>query len=699
MKKKLISLLLAFTMVFTMSIPSFAATEESSSEKLKYVAIGDSVGFGFGLDGQYAAANFVGDEYFNIETPKEKYDKNAHLVKQYRLDDGVQGAYPALLANKLGSTDNLTDFDGIDMENSFNATYDGLRAKDFCYILGLLSKAEEDQFYSGLYYSEDNIEYAPLDEKFFTLYGSYTPKTEGWGWWAKKVQVDCPLGENQKADVYVDRTDDTKQMYFIDLRQDIYTKIMSPLQALATFDWNTWDSLLMLEDFCVEKMRVYVAEKLEISLQQADLITVELGLNDINNLFQTDMADIISEILQSLNNAGIDTSSLSGILKGTGYDFFEDSIKAGKVNTKKMDALKKALEVLLDSGTDMSAKQQAFLDFLNAAGSMGADIGSALGTALDMVHNTSADTKTYLNRLVKHIRKINPSAEIVLVSCYNPLTGMVSQTLGSDEIDIGKVVATPLVLKENAIIMSIASKYNCAYADVSKVKPGLPVSTYNLHPDEEGQAQMADIIYSTIKDHADMSEYGVLSSLLLTIGDILGLDSDTESVILKLIKGEKSFKVAWADENYGKARTKGYQIQYSQSRYFLFGNKTVTINPSDSINEYKGAYYDYIYSNWGGAKTYIDERVLGFEKEITGLKALRRYYVRVRSFTTDASGRKVYSDWSSVKAVTTKAISNSTPESTAESVTEAPVEEVQIVEPEVEKEVVQEEQIQEELAQ
>ena len=91
--------------------------------------------------------------------------------------------------------------------------------------------------------------------------------------------------------------------------------------------------------------------------------------------------------------------------------------------------------------------------------------------------------------------------------------------------------------------------------------------------------------------------------------------------INKLSKGRKSFKITWKKVS----GVSGYQVQYSTSKKFTKKTtKTITCK--------------------GNKK---------FTKTIKKLKGKKKYYVRVRTYKT-VNGKKVYSGWSKVKAVTTK---------------------------------------------
>ncbi|MBE6741121.1 MAG: fibronectin type III domain-containing protein [Ruminococcaceae bacterium] len=83
----------------------------------------------------------------------------------------------------------------------------------------------------------------------------------------------------------------------------------------------------------------------------------------------------------------------------------------------------------------------------------------------------------------------------------------------------------------------------------------------------------------------------------------------------------KGFTVKWAKQ---ATQTSGYQVQYATNSKFTNNKKTVTVK---------------------GTKT--------SSKTVTGLKAKKKYYVRVRTYKT-VNGTKYYSPWSKAKTVTTK---------------------------------------------
>ena len=88
----------------------------------------------------------------------------------------------------------------------------------------------------------------------------------------------------------------------------------------------------------------------------------------------------------------------------------------------------------------------------------------------------------------------------------------------------------------------------------------------------------------------------------------------------KVTATKNGFIAKWSKQT---AQTTGYQLQYSTSKSFK-NAKTKTVSGSKNTG-----------------------------RKITGLKAKKKYYVRVRTYKT-VDGKKYYSKWSNAKSVTTK---------------------------------------------
>ena len=130
----------------------------------------------------------------------------------------------------------------------------------------------------------------------------------------------------------------------------------------------------------------------------------------------------------------------------------------------------------------------------------------------------------------------------------------------------------------------------------------------------------------TVKKSTGRKNVGRYTYTITFRGDYSG--SRTLSFVIKpkgtgissLKARSKGFKVTWKKQ---KTQTAGYQIQYSTSKKFS-KTKTVTVKKISTVS-----------------------------KNVSKLKARKKYYVRVRTYQTFGSA-KYYSGWSSAKSVKTK---------------------------------------------
>ncbi|MBR7060810.1 MAG: fibronectin type III domain-containing protein [Eubacterium sp.] len=89
----------------------------------------------------------------------------------------------------------------------------------------------------------------------------------------------------------------------------------------------------------------------------------------------------------------------------------------------------------------------------------------------------------------------------------------------------------------------------------------------------------------------------------------------------KVSAGKKSFTAKWSKQS---AQTTGYQLQYAANKKFTKSKVTKTVSKNKTTS-----------------------------KKISGLKANKKYYVRIRTYKV-VDGKKYYSKWSSAKSVTAK---------------------------------------------
>ncbi|MCQ2551414.1 MAG: hypothetical protein MJ146_04425, partial [Clostridia bacterium] len=130
MKNKIITLVVSLALVFTMSVPAFAADEpvtaKSVQDSVSYFAVGDSVAAGCkNLNFMWAAfdpsaGSTTDDHFFN----EYNYFKDGKMNGDVYA---VPFSFVYRVAEKLGAS----------KASSFNGSYIGLRSKDVCQILGL----------------------------------------------------------------------------------------------------------------------------------------------------------------------------------------------------------------------------------------------------------------------------------------------------------------------------------------------------------------------------------------------------------------------------------------------------------------------------------------------------------------------------------------------------------------------------------
>ena len=133
---------------------------------------------------------------------------------------------------------------------------------------------------------------------------------------------------------------------------------------------------------------------------------------------------------------------------------------------------------------------------------------------------------------------------------------------------------------------------------------------------ERGINSIAGTIQKNVKSSpAKLSSVTVKRKKTIQIGKVT---KPKGTSISKLTAGNKAITVRWKKQTKG---TDGYQIQYATNRSFTKNKKSVTVS--------------------GAKKT---------SKKISGLKAGKTYYVRIRTYKT-AAGVKYYSGWSKAKNV------------------------------------------------
>ena len=178
----------------------------------------------------------------------------------------------------------------------------------------------------------------------------------------------------------------------------------------------------------------------------------------------------------------------------------------------------------------------------------------------------------------------------------------------------------------------LSYKINKADFDMSNVKFEDKKLTYNGKKQKinvSGLPEGVTVSYTNNKKK-DVGEYTVTAQF--TISDVNNYNAIPDktakltivpkgTTLSKLTAGSKRFKATWKKQ---KTQTTGYQIQYSTNSKFKSGNKKVTIKKNKTIST-----------------------------TVKKLKGKKKYYVRIRTYKT-VNGKKIYSDWSKSKKVTTR---------------------------------------------
>ena len=199
--------------------------------------------------------------------------------------------------------------------------------------------------------------------------------------------------------------------------------------------------------------------------------------------------------------------------------------------------------------------------------------------------------------------------------------------------DVGEYKATVKFIDRYETMPSkeLSYKINKATYDMSKFKFDNKKATYN----GKNQSITATGIPEGLKvtylnnDKKKVGEYKVTAHFEVDTKNYNPVSDKTATLtiipkgtsISKLKAGKKQFKATWKKQ---KTQTTGYEIQYSTNSKFKSGNKKVKIKKNKTTST-----------------------------TVKKLKGKKKYYVRIRTYKT-VNGKKIYSDWSKSKKVTTK---------------------------------------------
>ena len=214
------------------------------------------------------------------------------------------------------------------------------------------------------------------------------------------------------------------------------------------------------------------------------------------------------------------------------------------------------------------------------------------------------------------------SAEIIDKIPHNYENTITPAILGKDgnitiRCTIGGETKTTVIPKINNVTLS---KMSFTYNNKEQ-KPSVTIK------DRTGKVLKDGTDYTISYSNKNSKKVGEYKVTVTFKGDYSGSKTLTYQItpkgtkLSKVTKGKKQFKATWKKQT---TETTGYQVQYSTSKNFSSGNKTITIKKNKTTSS--------------TAKK---------------LKAKKKYYVRIRTYKT-VNGKKIYSGWSASKSVKTK---------------------------------------------
>lgn len=419
--KKIGILLMSLILVFSMTVPAFATTYSGYHNIIspKYLAIGDSIGTGVKGADMLSEEAFKASAIFDKETRKRDWNINS-----------VDYSYVNKFAKAIRAN-----------RNSWNETFVSLRAKDYCYLLGLADdKAFDIPFAFGL---DDLLlindgDFSSLDIN--KIMGNLSEIKDGW---------------------------DT-------IREDF-------------FGW------LMYNLFWKDMNNDSTVNELKTAIRKADVITVELGANEISAGAIGDvMCKIMPEILAAVKST--------------------KNIKEADAFISLYNNIMKYVENPYENSRNKLESICSDLVRLKKFGASLKDVGSSYSKLLLEITQSAMrakyDYEVYTDRLMRYIRRQNPGAIVIATTVPNPMKGLdlgrMLADLGAGNLNLPAIdmadIMKPIVKQMNSFLYRNATKNGYLVADISEVNlnPADPMCVF--HPDENGHDVIAAAIEKVYGD-------------------------------------------------------------------------------------------------------------------------------------------------------------------------------------------------------
>ena len=481
-KSKCITLVLAIAMVFTMSMPAFADTTEVPENGPVYFALGDSIGAGCKNTDFVWGGEARTDDQFFYQFNQFGYVNQLYYGKKNTDIYAVPFSFISRIANQINA----------DPENSVNGAYIGLRSKDVCRSLGI----------------------APVREGDYDLSNDFWPiiinSSSSFGFQNLFPQEDL---DSQKE----------------------------AMKKLADVDDDELEGLIyLMKSAYSNEAYEYNKNTLENGIKNADVITIELGENDLTSFLinhGTEIFGAIGDMMEQVDRAGTilptfaeDTITLASFIQ-------KESLRTAVINGvlgyfTKGDQ-QKILSVVANTLNSLHGLAgiddvvEPVNEDLKQVKALGGDFAELAKTLLGIIQEMTIQNQYYFGNLMNYIVGENPDATVVVGTMINPFKDM--EVSESSEygmvLDIMNMVIDPFVnytnayIKNNAVVKDTkwfglfpyATKEIKYYvADISSVSLNPPMDEngveYGLHPNNEGQQFIADTFVSVIRKN---SKYAV----------------------------------------------------------------------------------------------------------------------------------------------------------------------------------------------
>ena len=211
-------------------------------------------------------------------------------------------------------------------------------------------------------------------------------------------------------------------------------------------------------------------ETIRQDIREADLITLNVGSNDI---FTSPLTYAAVEYAARLAE-GEDMSS-QGLI--------------GKIN--------KLLPSLADATADTTSEMGIFGSLLNPAYS------GLMEIFLQKCFDGYARLKETYPLLLKELRELNPTAQIITIGVFNPMHAL--SLTGSSLVTFGEL-ADNVLLPLNSFIARTSAKYGCTYVDVVDV-----ATDSSVHPTDEGYDDMTARILAKLRPITEFKDIALQS--------------------------------------------------------------------------------------------------------------------------------------------------------------------------------------------